>query len=65
MDNGPEQKQIQQKRFTYRWRLTFPAPENEDITPRKILAIDCVKHMVCQQLLARAIKWQRPTISEK
>eukprot|EP00957_Ditylum_brightwellii_P054883 4160117-Ditylum_brightwellii.AAC.1 len=38
MDNGPEQKLVQQKWFTYRWRLTFPAPDNEDITPRKKFA---------------------------
>eukprot|EP00957_Ditylum_brightwellii_P110049 8394293-Ditylum_brightwellii.AAC.1 len=39
MDNGPEQKPVQQRRFTYRWRLTFPTPENKDITPRKKFAM--------------------------
>eukprot|EP00957_Ditylum_brightwellii_P158431 12058593-Ditylum_brightwellii.AAC.1 len=39
MNSGLEHKSIQQKWFTYRWRLTFPAPENEDITPRKKFAM--------------------------
>eukprot|EP00957_Ditylum_brightwellii_P148707 11321918-Ditylum_brightwellii.AAC.1 len=35
MDNGPKEKTISQWRYNYCWRLTFLAPENEDISPRK------------------------------
>eukprot|EP00957_Ditylum_brightwellii_P046738 3547132-Ditylum_brightwellii.AAC.1 len=35
MDNGSQEKEISQLRYNYRWRVTFPAPENFEITPRK------------------------------
>eukprot|EP00957_Ditylum_brightwellii_P035641 2702277-Ditylum_brightwellii.AAC.1 len=38
MDNGPQEKPIRQKRYKYRWQITFPAPEDEDVIPRKKFA---------------------------
>eukprot|EP00957_Ditylum_brightwellii_P045218 3427574-Ditylum_brightwellii.AAC.1 len=38
MDNGPNKKMISQWRYNYCWRLTFPVPENKDISPRKKFA---------------------------
>eukprot|EP00957_Ditylum_brightwellii_P104353 7948017-Ditylum_brightwellii.AAC.2 len=38
MDNGPKEKTISQWRYNYCWKLTFPAPENKDILPRKKFA---------------------------
>eukprot|EP00957_Ditylum_brightwellii_P123600 9423158-Ditylum_brightwellii.AAC.1 len=29
MDNDPEEKPISQTRYNYRWRITFPTPENQ------------------------------------
>eukprot|EP00957_Ditylum_brightwellii_P131310 10014958-Ditylum_brightwellii.AAC.1 len=33
MDNGPQDKDISQLQYNYRWRVTFPAPDNSKITP--------------------------------
>eukprot|EP00957_Ditylum_brightwellii_P042007 3180742-Ditylum_brightwellii.AAC.1 len=41
MDNGLQEKPFSQGRHNYRWRLTFPAPENEDILPRRNLQQCC------------------------
>eukprot|EP00957_Ditylum_brightwellii_P101394 7727209-Ditylum_brightwellii.AAC.1 len=38
MDNSPEDKPIKQTRHNYMWRITFPVPENKDVTPRTKLA---------------------------
>eukprot|EP00957_Ditylum_brightwellii_P122358 9331495-Ditylum_brightwellii.AAC.1 len=38
MDNGPQKKSISQMRYNYRWRITFPVPDNTEITPRKKFA---------------------------
>eukprot|EP00957_Ditylum_brightwellii_P157344 11975824-Ditylum_brightwellii.AAC.1 len=38
MDNSLQEKPISQSRYNYRWRLTFPAPKNEDISLRKKIA---------------------------
>eukprot|EP00957_Ditylum_brightwellii_P082677 6286787-Ditylum_brightwellii.AAC.1 len=38
MDNGPKEKLISQWRYNYRWRSTFPVPENKEILPRKKFA---------------------------
>eukprot|EP00957_Ditylum_brightwellii_P126242 9624305-Ditylum_brightwellii.AAC.1 len=38
MDNGSQEKEISQLRYSYRWRVTFPAPENSEIIPRKKFA---------------------------
>eukprot|EP00957_Ditylum_brightwellii_P205284 15343182-Ditylum_brightwellii.AAC.2 len=34
MDNGPQEKPISQMRYNYRWRITFPAQDDTEITPR-------------------------------
>eukprot|EP00957_Ditylum_brightwellii_P162996 12411444-Ditylum_brightwellii.AAC.1 len=38
MDNGPQDKDISQLRYNYRWRITFPAPDDSKVTPRKKFA---------------------------
>eukprot|EP00957_Ditylum_brightwellii_P050162 3802941-Ditylum_brightwellii.AAC.1 len=38
MDNGPQEKSIPQMHYSYGWRITFPAPDNTKITPRKKFA---------------------------
>eukprot|EP00957_Ditylum_brightwellii_P165506 12600347-Ditylum_brightwellii.AAC.1 len=39
MDNGPQEKNITQMRYNYRWRITFPALDDSEITPRKKFAM--------------------------
>eukprot|EP00957_Ditylum_brightwellii_P205629 15344685-Ditylum_brightwellii.AAC.1 len=38
MDNGPQEKNFTQMCYNYRWRITFPVPDNAKITPRKKFA---------------------------
>eukprot|EP00957_Ditylum_brightwellii_P080534 6126167-Ditylum_brightwellii.AAC.1 len=38
MDNGPQDKDISQLRYNYRWQITFPTPDDSKITPRKKFA---------------------------
>eukprot|EP00957_Ditylum_brightwellii_P211727 15366516-Ditylum_brightwellii.AAC.1 len=35
MDNGPQEKNITQMHYKYRWRISFPAPDDAKITPGK------------------------------
>eukprot|EP00957_Ditylum_brightwellii_P211476 15366210-Ditylum_brightwellii.AAC.1 len=35
MDNGSQEKNISQMRYNYRCKITFPALDNSEITPRK------------------------------
>eukprot|EP00957_Ditylum_brightwellii_P194540 14817812-Ditylum_brightwellii.AAC.1 len=38
MDNGAQEKNMAQMRYNYSWRITFPAPDNTEITPRNKFA---------------------------
>eukprot|EP00957_Ditylum_brightwellii_P131017 9993745-Ditylum_brightwellii.AAC.1 len=38
MDNGPQEKNISQICYNYRWRITFPVLDDSKITPRKKFA---------------------------